>query len=74
MNHEFFVWYIKINLTESLGSIEFRLNNVNSICDELTNNEKIRKILGIILACGNHMNASNKARGDADGFDLSIST
>jgi formin 2 len=59
-------------LNESLSSIEFRLNNVNIICDELLNSDKIRKILGIVLACGNNMNATNKSRGDADGFDLAI--
>ena len=57
---------------EALASIEFRLHNINTVCDELQTNEKIKKILGIILACGNGMNATNKARGDADGFDLSI--
>jgi hypothetical protein len=57
---------------ESLSSIEFRINNINSICEELLISTKIRKILGIILGCGNNMNAANKARGDADGFDLAI--
>ena len=42
------------------------------VCDELLLSDKVRKILGIILGCGNSMNASNKARGDADGFDLAI--
>jgi formin 2 len=57
---------------ESISSIEFRLNNLNTISDELFNSEKIRNILGIILALGNNMNATNKSRGDADGFDLAI--
>jgi hypothetical protein len=57
---------------ESISSIEFRLNNVKSVCDELMHNEKVKKLLGIILACGNNMNANNKSRGDADGFDLAI--
>ena len=57
---------------ESISSIEFRLNNMNTVCDELLMSEKVRKILGIILGCGNNMNASNKSRGDADGFDLAI--
>lgn len=57
---------------ESISSIEFRLNNISSLCDDLMGNGSIRKILGIILACGNSMNASNISRGDADGFDLSI--
>lgn len=57
---------------ESISSIEFRLNNINTICEDLLTSEKMRKILGLILACGNAMNASNKSRGDADGFDLAI--
>jgi len=57
---------------ELIASIEFRLNNINMICEELMTSEKIKKILGIILACGNFMNATNKTRGDADGFDLAI--
>lgn len=57
---------------ESISSIEFRLNNLNTICEELNTSEKIKNILGIILACGNNMNANNKSRGDADGFDLAI--
>ena len=32
----------------------------------------MRQILGIVLTCGNQMNANNKMRGDADGFDLAI--
>jgi hypothetical protein len=59
---------------ESISSIEFRLNNMNAICDELFNSEKIKKILGIVLACGNCMNSSVASRGDADGYDLSILT
>ena len=57
---------------ESIVSIDFRLNSVKTVCDELMNNDKIKKLLGIILACGNNMNANNKLRGDADGFDLAI--
>ena len=57
---------------ESVSSIDFRLSNIGAICQELCQSEKIKKVLGIILACGNHMNASNKTRCDADGFDLSI--
>ncbi len=57
---------------ESLVSIDFRLNSVKTVCDELMHNDKIKKLLGIILACGNNMNANNKSRGDADGFDLAI--
>lgn len=57
---------------ESIASIEFRLNNIKTICDELSSSDKIKKILGIVLACGNNMNATNKTRCDADGFDLAI--
>jgi len=59
---------------EALSSIEYRLNNIKNMCDELVLNDKVKKILGIILSCGNIMNANNKVRGDADGFDLAIMT
>ena len=58
---------------ESIASIEFRLNNIDMICDLITS-EKIKNILGIVLACGNYMNAKNKTRSNADGFDLDILT
>jgi hypothetical protein len=57
---------------ESISSIEFRLKKFQSVCEELIHNEKVKKLLGIILACGNNMNANNEARGEADGFDLAI--
>jgi formin 2 len=57
---------------ESIASVDFKLNNMLTVCDELLSSDKVRKILGIILACGNNMNATNKSRGDADGFDLAI--
>jgi hypothetical protein len=31
-----------------------------------------RKVLGIILACGNYMNGGNMQRGQADGFAIDI--
>lgn len=57
---------------ESMSGVEFKLNNMLNVCDELLTNDKIKRILGVILACGNNMNATNKSRGDADGFDLAI--
>ncbi len=57
---------------EAITSVDFRLNNVNTLCDELIKSTKIKQILGIILACGNNMNSSQKLRCDADGFDLAI--
>lgn len=57
---------------ESIGSVEFKLNSLSTVCEELLSSDKIKNILGVILACGNNMNATNKSRGDADGFDLSI--
>lgn len=57
---------------ESVASVEFKLNNMMHVCKELLTSDKIKSILGIILACGNNMNAANKLRGDADGFDLAI--
>ena len=63
---------IQNRFLESITSIEYRLNNLSKICDELITSEKVKKILGIVLACGNSMNAMNKEISDADGFDLEI--
>lgn len=57
---------------EIITGIDFKLNNVATICEELITSDKIKHILGIVIACGNYMNWKNKMRGDADGFDLSI--
>jgi hypothetical protein len=43
-----------------------------NVSDSLASSKKLRQVLGVILSCGNHMNATNKTRGDADGFDLAI--
>jgi len=63
---------IQNRFLESITSIEYRLNNLSKICDELITSEKVKKILGTVLACGNSMNAMNKEISDADGFDLEI--
>ena len=57
---------------EVITGIDFKLNSVASICEELISSVRIKQILGVVIACGNYMNWRNKLRGDADGFDLSI--
>lgn len=38
----------------------------------LQDSEKVKQILGLILAFGNFMNGGNRSRGQADGFTLDI--
>lgn len=38
--------------------------------EQLRNNDHLMKILGSILKVGNCMNAGNKTRGQADGYEL----
>ncbi|GIY53697.1 formin-2, partial [Caerostris extrusa] len=58
--------------TETISSIENRLNNLKMTCDFLMSDADIQKVFGIILAFGNYMNGGNRNRGQADGFGLEI--
>ncbi|GFQ85170.1 formin-2 [Trichonephila clavata] len=58
--------------TETISSIENRLNNLKMTCDFLMSDADIQKVFGIILAYGNYMNGGNRNRGQADGFGLEI--
>ncbi|GFU28300.1 formin-2 [Nephila pilipes] len=58
--------------TETIASIENRLNNLKMTCDFLMSDADIQKVFGIILAFGNYMNGGNRNRGQADGFGLEI--
>ncbi|CAH1791109.1 unnamed protein product [Owenia fusiformis] len=57
---------------ETINSLETKLNNLSSLCQELQDSAGVHRILGMILACGNYMNGGNPKRGQADGFQLDI--
>ncbi|ETO22073.1 hypothetical protein RFI_15131, partial [Reticulomyxa filosa] len=44
---------------------------ISKTCDKLKNNKRLRTLLTILLAFGNHMNGGTK-KGQAYGFDLKI--
>jgi len=52
--------------------VEIRLNNIRSCCNFLCTGLGIKKMLSVLLACGNYMNGGNKQRGQADGFAIDI--
>ncbi|KAG8189077.1 hypothetical protein JTE90_028626 [Oedothorax gibbosus] len=58
--------------TETISSIENRLNNLKMTAEFLMTDADIQKVFGIILALGNYMNGGNRNRGQADGFGLEI--
>lgn len=38
----------------------------------LLENNGVRRVVGLVLALGNHMNGGSRVRGQADGFGLEI--
>jgi len=57
---------------DAVGEVENRLNNVNHVCEQLTNSAPMKEVFGVILSCGNYMNGGNRQRGQADGFAIDI--
>ncbi|RWS04511.1 protein cappuccino-like protein, partial [Dinothrombium tinctorium] len=62
----------EIRFSETLHSIETRLNNFKLVCETLMKSKGIKDVFSIILALGNYMNGGNRDRGQADGFGLEI--
>lgn len=58
--------------SESISSVEHKLNNLKMTCEALLHSKEVHNILGLILALGNYMNGGNRSRGQADGFGLEI--
>jgi formin 2 len=63
---------LQATFQEKLSSIESRLNNLNTVCQELTGSEALHRVLALVLTMGNWMNGGNHMRGQADGFHLEI--
>jgi len=62
----------EIQFSETISSIETRLNNFKNTCNYLMTNRNLKNIFAIILSLGNYMNGGNRDRGQADGFGLEI--
>lgn len=43
-----------------------------SILKALLESNGVRRVVGLVLALGNHMNGGSRVRGQADGFGLEI--
>uniref|UniRef100_A0A3Q4G7X1 Formin-like n=1 Tax=Neolamprologus brichardi TaxID=32507 RepID=A0A3Q4G7X1_NEOBR len=57
---------------DGIASIQRKLNTVFHVCKALLESDSVRKVMGLVLALGNHMNGGSRIRGQADGFGLEI--
>ena len=64
------LWLFKLQFDQILKDILSQQNTILDGFKQIKNNERFMKILGSILKVGNCMNAGNKTRGQADGYQL----
>uniref|UniRef100_A0A3B4EXT8 FH2 domain-containing protein n=1 Tax=Pundamilia nyererei TaxID=303518 RepID=A0A3B4EXT8_9CICH len=57
---------------DGIASIQRKLNTVFHVCKALLESDSVSKVMGLVLALGNHMNGGSRIRGQADGFGLEI--
>jgi len=62
----------KTTFSHMCEEVEIRLTNIKACCNYLTTGQGLKKMLAVLLACGNYMNGGNKQRGQADGFGIDI--
>ncbi|CAJ1080469.1 LOW QUALITY PROTEIN: formin-2 [Xyrichtys novacula] len=60
------------SFSECMSSINRKLDTLQKVCKSQQESEKVKQILGLVLAFGNFMNGGNRTRGQADGFSLDI--
>ncbi|XP_077359218.1 formin-2 isoform X2 [Festucalex cinctus] len=60
------------SFSECMSSLMRKLDTLLSVCKVLQDSEKVKRVLGLVLAFGNFMNGGNRTRGQADGFSLDI--
>ncbi|XP_037134541.1 formin-2 [Syngnathus acus] len=60
------------SFSECMSSIMKKLDTLLNVCKVLQDSEKVKQVLGLVLAFGNFMNGGNRTRGQADGFSLDI--
>ena len=61
------LWLFKSEFPNIIRNVDARINMINEIINKLSKNNKLKKILYVILCIGNYMN-SNSIRGNAFGF------
>ncbi|EGG14163.1 actin binding protein [Cavenderia fasciculata] len=64
-------WLFTIEFNETITNLSNSFQLLSKACTDAKANESLRKILGIVLVLGNHMNGGS-SRGQADGFNLEI--
>ena len=64
------VWLFKLNFDKNMKDLTFQQNTILEAFQVIIESPKLRKLFGAVLRFGNLMNAGNKSRGQADGFDL----
>ncbi|CAJ1078327.1 formin isoform X3 [Xyrichtys novacula] len=57
---------------DGIASIQRKLNTLSSVCQALLESDSVKRVVGLVLALGNHMNGGSRVRGQADGFGLEI--
>ncbi|TMS11985.1 Formin [Larimichthys crocea] len=57
---------------DGIASVQRKLKTVSSVCEALLESDGVRRVVGLVLALGNHMNGGSRVRGQADGFGLEI--
>ena len=62
----------KVGFADRVAEVEMRMANISHCCSALTSRPALKKVLGVILTCGNYLNGGNKQRGQADGFAIDI--
>ena len=64
-------WIFKLSCKDRFKDINPPLSIVQKAANELKSSEKLKKVMGLVLAIGNYLNGGSK-RGQADGFQLEI--
>uniref|UniRef100_A0A3B4WZW1 Formin 1 n=1 Tax=Seriola lalandi dorsalis TaxID=1841481 RepID=A0A3B4WZW1_SERLL len=57
---------------DTISSIRRKVEIISNVSKELLECDRLRDIMGLVLAFGNYMNGGNRTRGQADGFGLEI--
>ena len=66
------VWEFLREFDELMMDVLHPLRRVKEALEALRHSDKLRAMLGAVLAAGNYLNGGNKRRGQADGFKLDI--
>ena len=64
-------WHFQLNFNDLLEEITLPLTVINAAIQALRHSSAFRTLLALVLTAGNYMNGGS-ARGQADGFELSI--